>query len=222
MSATRAIYGGLRALGLSEEEDRRDLYERVTAKRRLREMTPAEKTAVVEELRRLGFRGQNGGAGGVGGRSGRLDGPYAKKLQALWIAGWNLGLMRSNTDSALLAFVKRQTGVDHTRFLREQAEANRAIEALKGWLARDGGVDWSPRRGDEKALREPGGRIALAQFRIMGRLGLIDERTTLLAEVTALPVAWPPDREGWIRAMNDFGERIRAAKAEQRVGEAAR
>ena len=218
MSATRAIYGGLRALGLSEEEDRRDLFQRVTAKRRLREMTPAEKTAVVEELRRLGFRGRDGSSGGAR----RLEGPYAKKLQALWIAGWNLGLMRSHTDSALLAFVKRQTGVDHTRFLREQAEANRAIEALKGWLARDGGVDWSPRHGDEKALREPGGRVALAQFRIMGRLGLIDDRTTLLAEVTALPVAWPPDREGWIGVMNAFGVRIRAAKAGPRVGEAAR
>lgn len=208
MSAVKAIYGGLRALGLSEEDDRRDLYERVTAKRRLREMTPSEKSAVVEELRRLGFRGRDGASGGAR----RLDGPYAKKLQALWIAGWNLGLMRSNTDAALMAFVRRQTGVDHTRFLREQAEANRAIEALKGWLARDGGVDWSPRHGDEQALREPGGRIAFAQFRLMGRLGLLDGRATLLAEVTALGVAWPPGRDGWIVVMNALGTRIRAAR----------
>lgn len=212
MSATKAIYGGLRALGLSEEEDRRDLYERVTAKRRLREMTPAEKSAVVEELRRLGFRGRDGSSGRVGGRAGRLDGPYAKKLQALWIAGWNLGLMRSNTDAALMAFVKRQTGVDHTRFLREQAEANRAIEALKGWLARDGGVDWSPRRGDEKALREPGGRVALAQFRIMGRRE-IPCAPTLLDEVRAQGLDWPPTRTGWIKVMNAMGARIRAFNA---------
>ncbi|MGC8201033.1 phage protein GemA/Gp16 family protein, partial [Salmonella enterica] len=70
----------------------------------LREMTPADKERVVAELRRLGFRHVN---------RRDLDGPYAKKLQALWIAAWNLGLTRSRDDKALLAFVKRQTGLDH-------------------------------------------------------------------------------------------------------------
>ncbi len=111
MSAVKMIYAGIRALGIEEEDDRRDLYQRITGKRGLREMTPAEKNAVVSELRRLGFK--------VAAPPRKLDGPFAKKLQALWIAGWNLGLIRSADDAALLAFIKRQTGIDHPRWLRD-------------------------------------------------------------------------------------------------------
>ncbi len=66
----------------------------------------------------------------------KLTGKYAKKLQALWIAAWNLGIARDRDDKALLAFVKRQTGIDHTRFLVYADDAKRAIEALKGWINR--------------------------------------------------------------------------------------
>ena len=156
MSAVKSIYAGIRALGIAEEDDRRALYERVTGKRRLREMTPAEKADVVAELRRMGFRP-------AGGRR-RLDGPYAPKLQALWIAAWNLGLVRSRDDAALLAFVKRQAGVDHTRFLHDAAGAARAIEGLKGWIARDGGVDWSEGQDRPNWLGDHGAKIALAQW----------------------------------------------------------
>lgn len=70
------------------------------------------------------------------------DGPFAGKLRALWIAAWNLGLARDRDDRALIAFVKRQTGFDHTRFLADATDAAKAIEGLKKWLARDGGVIW--------------------------------------------------------------------------------
>lgn len=74
-----------------------------------------------------------------------VAGPYAGKLRALWLAGWNLGVVRDRTDAALLSFVERQTGLSHTRFLRDPADARRAIEALKRWLAREAGVDWPKR-----------------------------------------------------------------------------
>lgn len=156
MSAVKMIYAGIRALGIEEEDDRRDLYQRITGKRRLREMTPAEKNAVVSELRRLGFK--------VAAPPRKLDGPFAKKLQALWIAGWNLGLIRSADDAALLAFIKRQTGIDHPRWLRDPKRADKAIEALKAWTARDGGVMWGNTQGFSW-LRLPGARVAWAQWR---------------------------------------------------------
>ena len=160
MSAVKSIYAGIRALGIAEEDDRRALYERVTGKRRLREMTPAEKADVVAELRRMGFRP-------AGGRR-RLDGPYAPKLQALWIAAWNLGLVRSRDDAALLAFVKRQAGVDHTRFLHDAAAAARAIEGLKAWIARDGGVCWDSGSSCPHWLMDHGAKIAVAQWWRLG------------------------------------------------------
>lgn len=88
-------------------------------------------------------------AGGAAPRTSasRASGKYAPVLQALWLSGHALGIVRDADDKALLAFVRRQTGMDHTRFLTDAAEARRAIEALKSWLAREGGVDW-PKDGD--------------------------------------------------------------------------
>lgn len=155
MSALKAIYAGCKALGIADEDDRRDLFERITGKRSLRVMTPTEQEGVVQELRRLGFRAD--------GRR-QLSGPYARKLQALWIAGWNLGLVRNRDDAALIAFVKRQTGLDHVRFLQDSADAMRAVEALKSWLARDGGVMWGNTNGYDW-LADLGAQVAWAQWR---------------------------------------------------------
>ena len=139
MSAVKTIYAGIRALGIQDEDDRRDLFERVTGKRWLRLMSSADKDRVVAELRRLGFQGPTARR--------LLTGPYAKKLQALWIAGWNLGLVHNRDDAAIIAFVKRQTGLDHARWLRDPADGKRVVEALKDWLARDGGVMWGNTNG---------------------------------------------------------------------------
>ncbi|PWE29983.1 GemA protein [Maritimibacter sp. 55A14] len=205
MSAVKTIYAGVRQLGLDAEEDRRDLYERVTGKRRLRDMRPREKDAVVEELRRLGFRRVS--------RRRKLDGPYAPKLQALWIAAWNLGLTKSRDDGALLAFVRRQTGIDHTRFLRDPKDAARAIEGLKAWLARDGGVDWSEAKDIPAWARPPGAKVALAQFaRLNG-----GNREQFPAFWRAVQDVLGPrsnpghlGRTDWQKVMNALGERVRA------------
>lgn len=156
MSAVKIIYAGIRALEIDDEDDRRDLFERITGKRHLREMTASEKEGIVAELRRQGFRSQS--------PRRQIDGPYAKKLQALWISGWNLGLVRNREDAALIAFVKRQTGIDSTRWLRDPAAANKVIEALKDWLTRDGGVMWGNTNGCDW-LAENIAKVAWAQWR---------------------------------------------------------
>ncbi len=66
-------------------------------------MTEAERAQVLAIFRNEGFKPINRQP------SKALSGKYAKKLQALWIAGYNLGVFRDRRDSALLAFVKRQT-----------------------------------------------------------------------------------------------------------------
>jgi hypothetical protein len=65
----------------------------------------------------------------------------------------------------MIAFVKRQTGLDHTRFLTDAADAARAIEALKAMCAR-AGVVWP--KGE--ASRDPCARklaVIEAQARIL-------------------------------------------------------
>lgn len=80
-------------------------------------------------------------------------GRYAKLLQALWIAGHNLGVVTSPDDAALIAWVQRQARVDHTRFLTDPADARKAVEGLKRWLTREAGVVW-PRRSGKPADHE--------------------------------------------------------------------
>ena len=70
-------------------------------------------------------------------------------LRALWISGYNLGLIENPDDRALLAFVEKQTQISHTRFLTDPMEGRKAIEALKSWLTR-GGVKYWPTAADAK------------------------------------------------------------------------
>ncbi|KQO53095.1 regulatory protein GemA [Methylobacterium sp. Leaf85] len=71
----------------------------------------------------------------------KAQGKYAPKLQAMWLALYNLGEVEDRRDSAMHAFIERQTSLSHTRFLQDATDAARAIEALKGWLIRVG-VRW--------------------------------------------------------------------------------
>ena len=159
MTAIAAIHAARRQLGL-DDDTARDLYARVTGKRSLREMSPAEQDRVVAELRRQGFTRASSGA------RKRLEGKYAAKLQALWIAAWNLGIVKNRDDKALIAFVERQTGLSHVRFLHHPGDAARAIEGLKGWMAREAGVEWTPMRG-HAWLKHDAAKVALAQWRIL-------------------------------------------------------
>ena len=208
MTALATIHIGLKQLGIVED-DARDLYERMAGERSLRAMTPAQHKAVIDELRRLGFKPASKGS------RKRIEGKYAAKLQALWIAGYNLGLIRNKDDAALLAFVKRQTGIDHTRFLRYAEDGARAIEALKGWLERDGGVDWSKDRFLPDWTQANGYRIARAQHGKLVKSGVLpvgglggNLQSWLLGNGFVLPDLMTDS--SWIAAMNKMGAMIRA------------
>ena len=122
-----------------DEDCRRDIIEQVTGKRSARDLTSIEAVSVIDRLK---------GAS----KSTDIDGPYGKKLRALWISAWNLGVVHNRTDAAMLAFVERQTGIERTRWLRAAKDARKAVEALKQWLAREAGVKW-PAGDDPLAVR---------------------------------------------------------------------
>lgn len=204
MSSVKTIYAGIRALGIAEEDDRRDLFERVTGKRRLREMSPGEKDQVVEELRRLGLKDRT--------PRRQLDGPYAKKLQALWISGWNLGLVRDRQDAALVSFVKRQCRIDHPNWLRDPVLADKAVEALKDWLRRERGVMWGNTNGYDW-LRDHGAKIAWAQWCHLYPASSLSDQTAFRAKVFAVVGQRPTlDQLGsadWRKVSNTLGTIIR-------------
>jgi hypothetical protein len=57
------------------------------------------------------------------------------KARALWAELGRAGQVHTDTDAALMAYVKRQTHVEHWRFLNT-AQINSVIEALKRWCLR--------------------------------------------------------------------------------------
>lgn len=63
------------------------------------------------------------------------DDPQSKKIRALWLDLHEAGKVRNPSESALAAFVKRQTGRDALQWLTGK-EASALIEELKKWLAR--------------------------------------------------------------------------------------
>lgn len=131
MTALAKIHVLKKQAGL-DDESYRDLLERETGLRSSADMTDDQHLKVIGALDRLvpGTETPN-----------RATGKFAKKLQALWIAGYNLGVIRNRSDKAMIAFLRRQTGLDHTRFLRDPKDADKAIDALKLWMRRATGND---------------------------------------------------------------------------------
>ncbi|MFC5393044.1 regulatory protein GemA [Bosea vestrisii] len=100
-----------------------------------------------------------------------MTGRYGAKIRALWISGWNLGVVRDRSDEAACAFVERQTGVQRTAWLVEPAAGRAAIEALKAWLAREAGVEWPT--GHETDPTQHKIAVVLAQWRRLVGLGVV-------------------------------------------------
>jgi hypothetical protein len=108
-------------------------------------LTDGQALVLIDELK--GLAGQPVTRSAATTATGR----YAPVLQALWLSAHALCLVDKRDDKAMLAFVARQTGLSHTRFLTDAADARRAIEALKKMLER-GGVVWP--KGDDLVLRK--------------------------------------------------------------------
>jgi phage gp16-like protein len=147
----KKIHALRREAGL-DDDSYRDLLQAVTGERSAKAIDVGAAARVIDRLQGLSSSLRSGVEGAMD-----LTGPYAGKLRALWISGYHLGVVRDRTDRALCAFLKRQTGIEHTRWLRDAGDARRVIEALKAWLAREAGVEWpvatSGAGDDSRAVR---------------------------------------------------------------------
>ena len=142
-SMQRAIFANCRSRGI-DEDARRALQLRVTGKASMKDMTADETARLLKAVR-------GGDAPGWTGperepapdRKHLPGGPHDAKLLALWLSGWHLGVVREPGAEALASWICRQTGLSSAKWARPKDTAA-CIEALKDWLAREGGVDWSP------------------------------------------------------------------------------
>jgi hypothetical protein len=160
-----AIHSLAKRAGM-DEETRRDFMERETGHRSAKDMSIAAAGRVIEKLKEVTGQGASLQRGAVAG----LGTPLGGKLRALWIAGYNLGLVRDRSDRAMLSFVERQTGVSHTRFFTEPQQGTAAVEGLKGWLARNG-VAWPTEKDDSDALASRRAIIDAQWLKLVSRDG---------------------------------------------------
>ncbi len=122
------VHLGAAQLGL-DDEDRRAILERVTGHRSSSEASDADLEAVIAEYRRSGWvpRPKRGPVADAPTQLG--------KIRALWADLHRLGAVRDPDERALRSWCRRQGLGDAPEFI-DTATANRAIEALKRWVAR--------------------------------------------------------------------------------------
>jgi len=92
-----AIHVLAKKAGFSDDI-RRDFLQRETGQRSTKLITVQQAGRVIEKLRAAAGEGPRA-EGAVGG----LTTPVARKLRALWIAGWNLGVVGRRTTNGRLA-----------------------------------------------------------------------------------------------------------------------
>lgn len=162
----KATIHTLKARAGLDDETYRDLLFRETGHRSSTDLTALEASRVIDRLRESA-----GETAPAGGAVAGLDNPIGGKLRALWIAGFDLGIIAVRNDRAMLVFLERVAGVSHVRFLREPGEASKAIEGLKKWLARTANVQW-PLKSDTGDLVIASKRAVLeAQWRQLIAIG---------------------------------------------------
>lgn len=133
-----AIHIAFKALGINKE-DACALKLQVTGKASAGDMTVQQQKRLLARLHEL-----QSGAPQARTAAHNLDARWYK-ARALWTALASAGHVRIDTDAALMAWVKRQTRLEHWRFLNGH-QMETVIESLKKWCA-DKGV---PTHGQEK------------------------------------------------------------------------
>lgn len=172
----RSIFGFCREHGI-DDETRRAVQVRATGKDSLTKMDLRQMTDVFLALRRSVY-GRSRDAGPARRqepepkrREVLPGGPHRSKLRALWICAYELGILRDRRDEALAAWICRQTGLDAALWATP-AQTAACIEALKDWMARDGGVDWSPyARSGKRPVQKPRARVMEALWRKLHEAG---------------------------------------------------
>ena len=174
-SLRRAIFGECRRRGI-DTETRHAIQVRATGKISLTEMDEDDMRRVLRELQ--GHRRPRGGrlpdnAGEPTPREILPAGPYRSKLRALWICGYELGVIRDRTDEALASWICANTDVDAAVWATPAMTAQ-CIEGLKDWLSRDGGVRWDPYKHGGPKIHKPRCRILEAQWMRLHRTGVLE------------------------------------------------
>ncbi|MBD8890169.1 regulatory protein GemA [Roseibium litorale] len=187
-----------------DDDSYRDLMARETGKRSAKDLTPAERRTFITVL--------NGLSGGAQTTS-RTSGKYEAKLQALWIAGYNLCVVHQRSNAAMRSFLKRQTGLDHSRFLHNEADALKAIEGLKVWIRRATGNDglFKTEQGLPRLYNDPRFQVVTHIWSELVKLDRLPAANLTVFLQAETGQEWPEHIEQgqWIDLQNKLGQLLR-------------
>lgn len=163
----KAIHAEARRVGM-DEDMRRSFMLREVGQQSSKDMTEAEAQKVILAMKCL-----PGNRPAKRPRSATVTGKYAGILRAMWLNAYHLGVVRNRDDKALIAFAKRQTGLEHTQFLTDGYQAGKVIDALKAMMTREAGVDFTTIAEEVKNSKQQRTeifqrRVLTAQRRILG------------------------------------------------------
>ncbi|MBD8890917.1 regulatory protein GemA [Roseibium litorale] len=208
MSALAMIHVLKKNAGL-DDETYRDLMDRETGKRSAKDLTASEKRSFIVVLN--GLSGEKKPAAKSGSK-------YEAKLQALWIAAYNLGVVGQRSNDAMLTFLRRQTGLDHSRFLLIETDALKAIEGLKIWIRRATGNDELFRTDATlpRLYNDPRFQVCIHIWSELVKLDRLPASASTLTVYLHLETGqeWPEHIEPaqWIEVQNKLGQLLRKAK----------
>lgn len=155
----KVIHAEARRIGW-DDETRRLFMIRETGKDSCKKMNEAEAQKVILAMRQLA-----GTRPASRGKSQTVTGKYAGILRAMWLNAYHLGVIRNRDDKALIAFAKRQTGLEHTQFLTDGYQAGKVIDGLKKMMEREAGVDFTERK--QNFSQNHAGRTEFYQRRVL-------------------------------------------------------
>lgn len=163
----KVIHAEARRIGW-DDETRRLFMARETGKDSCKKMNEAEAQKVILAMRQLA-----GTRPASRSKSQTVIGKYAGILRAMWLNAYSLGVVRNRDDKALIAFARRQTGLEHTQFLTDGYQAGKVIDALKAMMTREAGVDFTTIAEEVKNSKQQRTeifqrRVLAAQCRILG------------------------------------------------------
>lgn len=126
--------------GQLDEGSYRATLERLAGKSSAAELGISELTKVLDYFKSLGFKVRSKPTPASEMPSQRPSRALAldaesRKVRALWLFLFQLGVVKDASEEALAAYVKRQAGVDALQWV-DRAQAERLIEALKKWAMR--------------------------------------------------------------------------------------
>jgi Protein of unknown function (DUF1018) len=156
-------------LGLDDDTYRASLS-RITGKSSARDMSEGELEAVLKDFSKRGFKPVRKGFTGPAAAS-------QNKIMALWLSGWNLGVIANPSAQAMETFILRQTKITKAQWLKDAGDAGKVIDGLKAWLAREAKVDWATAKREGKAhyMDWPQYRVCVAQWQALIACGGVEK-----------------------------------------------